>query len=104
MNQDEYLKEDMTGLAALVAAREVSAQEVLEAAIAREAGVGKTAIYRRFDDKGTLAAAAMARLRRVDDPPPSTGNARTFTPASGLPSSSSCKASSPLAGRAKGSL
>jgi len=35
-------------------------------AVAKAAGVGKTAIYRRYRDKAALAAAAMARLRRPD--------------------------------------
>jgi AcrR family transcriptional regulator len=44
-------------------------------AVAKAAGVGKTAVYRRFRDKAELAAAAMALLRRVDDPV-ATGTAR----------------------------
>ncbi len=42
MNQDEYQAQDALGLAALVAAREVTAGEVLEAALARMAAVNPT--------------------------------------------------------------
>lgn len=45
-------------------------------AVAKAAGVGKTAIYRRFRDKAELSATAMAMLRRVDEPV-DTGSART---------------------------
>ena len=44
-------------------------------AVAKAAGVGKTAIYRRFTGKADLAAAAMAQLRRVEDSV-DTGSAR----------------------------
>lgn len=37
-------------------------------AVARAAGVGKTAIYRRYRSKAELSAAAMARLRRPEAP------------------------------------
>ncbi|HEY5106354.1 MAG TPA: amidase [Caulobacteraceae bacterium] len=39
MNQSDYLKEDAVGLAALIAAREVSAREVLDAALTRAEAV-----------------------------------------------------------------
>ncbi len=44
--------------------------------VAAEAGVGKTAIYRRYATKAELAAAALASLRDSLGPPPDTGSAR----------------------------
>lgn len=60
MNMNDYLKEDMTGLAALVAAREVSAIEVLETAIAREEAVNPAinAISQHLHDHGRKAIEA----------------------------------------------
>ncbi len=45
--------------------------------VAAEAGVGKTAIYRRYASKAELTAAALASLRDAWGPPPDTGSART---------------------------
>ena len=44
--------------------------------VAAEAGVGKTAIYRRYASKAELTAAALASLRDAWGPPPDTGSAR----------------------------
>ncbi len=44
--------------------------------VAAEAGVGKTAIYRRYATKAEMAAAALASLRDSLGPPPDTGSAR----------------------------
>lgn len=43
--------------------------------VAAAAGVAKTTIYRRFNDKADLATAAVAMVRGLDDPP-DTGDAR----------------------------
>ena len=45
--------------------------------VAAAAGVGKTAIYRRYPSKAELAAAAVRTLRDDSGPPPNTGSART---------------------------
>ncbi|MYB76832.1 MAG: TetR/AcrR family transcriptional regulator [Chloroflexi bacterium] len=45
--------------------------------VAAEAGVGKTAIYRRYASKAELTAAALASLRDAWGPPPDTGSARS---------------------------
>ena len=44
--------------------------------VASEAGVGKTTIYRRYNSKEELAAAAVATLRDDWGPPSDTGDAR----------------------------
>ena len=44
--------------------------------VASEAGVGKTAIYRRYSSKEELAAAALGSIRAEWGPPPDTGSAR----------------------------
>ncbi len=44
--------------------------------VASAAGVGKTAIYRRYASKAELTAAALASLRDSWGPPPDTGSAR----------------------------
>ena len=44
--------------------------------IAAEAGVGKTAIYRRYSSKEELAASAAVSIKDDWGPPPDTGNAR----------------------------
>jgi len=44
--------------------------------VAAAAGVGKTAIYRRYPSKAELAAAAVRSLRDDSGPPPNTGSAR----------------------------
>ena len=44
--------------------------------VAAAAGVGKTAIYRRYPSKAELAAAAVRSLRDDFGPPPNTGSAR----------------------------
>ena len=44
--------------------------------VASEAGVGKTAIYRRYSSKEELAASAAASIKDDWGPPPDTGNAR----------------------------
>ena len=44
--------------------------------VAAEAGVGKTAIYRRYASKAELTAAALASQRDAWGPPPDTGSAR----------------------------
>ena len=60
MKVKDYLKHDMTGLAALVASRQVSAAEVLEAAIAREEAVNPAinAISQELHDKARKAIKA----------------------------------------------
>lgn len=45
--------------------------------VAAAAGVGKTAIYRRYPSKAELAAAAVRSLRGDFGPLPNTGSART---------------------------
>ena len=45
--------------------------------VASAAGVGKTAIYRRFPSKAELAAAAIGSLRESWGPLPDTGSARS---------------------------
>lgn len=45
--------------------------------VAAAAGVGKTAIYRRYPSKAELAAAAVRTLRDDSGPLPDTGSART---------------------------
>ena len=44
--------------------------------VAAEAGVGKTAIYRRYSSKEELTAAALGSIRNDWGPPPDTGSAR----------------------------
>ena len=44
--------------------------------VAAEAGVGKTAIYRRYSSKEELAASALGSIREEWGPPPDTGSAR----------------------------
>ena len=44
--------------------------------VAAEAGVGKTAIYRRYSSKEELAASAVGSIRAEWGPPPDTGSAR----------------------------
>ena len=44
--------------------------------VASEAGVGKTAIYRRYSSKEELAASALGSIRAEWGPPPDTGSAR----------------------------
>ena len=44
--------------------------------VASEAGVGNTAIYRRYSSKEELAAAALRSIRTEWGPPPDTGSAR----------------------------
>lgn len=60
MKVKDYLKEDMTGLAALVASRQVSATEVLEAAITREQAVNPAinAIAQQLHDHARKAVKA----------------------------------------------
>ncbi len=45
--------------------------------VASEAGVGKTTIYRRYNSKEELAAAAIGTLKDDWGPPPDTGDARS---------------------------
>ncbi len=45
-------------------------------AVAKEAGVGKSTIYRRYTDKPHLVAAALRSLVNERSPTPDTGNAR----------------------------
>ena len=59
MNQSDYLAQDAVGLAGLIAKREVSAAEVLEAAIARMDQVNpkiNAVIYSLVDEARALAA------------------------------------------------
>lgn len=59
MNQDDYQAQDATGLAALIAKREVSATEVLDAALARAAAVNPTlnAIILSLEDQARAQVA-----------------------------------------------
>lgn len=60
MNQDDYQARDATGLAALIAKKEVSAAEVLEAALTRAAAVNPTlnAIILSLEDQARAQVAA----------------------------------------------
>ena len=60
MNEEDYLREDAVGLAALIARREITAAEALEAALARAAKVNPklNAITMDLTDRARREAAA----------------------------------------------